>query len=560
MVGILGLTSFLVISLTVLPVIVLIVTSLRPQGSLWLESGGITFDNFIALVNQPGMGQLLVNTVVYVGGTIALASVFAIIWAWITERTDFKYKVTVRVLMIVTLSLPTLIQGFGWILLLNPSNGFINHLLRGWFNLSSRMGPINIYSIEMMVFVSGFLLTPTIYVMLSGIIRNLDYKLEFPATLAGVSNKTIFLKIIAPILLPGLLSVLIYTIMIMIQVFEIPLSIGLTGGIQVLSTRIYLLSTAELGSPNYNLAAAFGVILVIIAIALVLVYQKLTSKTERFTVIGGKNFSLASGRLGNKKYLTYGFGVFYFGLAFMPIFIMFWASLLPFYTLPSFDALSRVSLQNYLNLFESPMFIRSLSNTAIVVFFGAIITIIVSMLIAYVTVRPVNRWCRWVDVMAFMPIAIPNIVLGLAVLLLYVKTPVYGTIIAIMLAQVMVNMVFGSRIISAALIQVHPDIERAGELSGVGRLTIMLRLLVPILRTQVFNGWLLVFAHAMRDVGIPLIFMTSQTMMLSSALWLLWGYPDIPGAAALSMVLVAILAVVVTPLQIYMSRKDKESM
>src|SRR5690606_35309746 len=150
-------------------------------------------------------------------------------------------KVTVRVLMIVTLSLPSLIQGFGWILLLNPSNGYINHLLRAWFDLQSPTGPINIYSLGMMVTVSSFLLTPTVYVMLSGIIRNLDYKLEFPATLAGVRPMTVFLKIIGPILLPGLLSVLIYTVMIMIQVFEIPLSVGLTGGVQVLSTRIYLL-------------------------------------------------------------------------------------------------------------------------------------------------------------------------------------------------------------------------------------------------------------------------------------------------------------------------------
>src|SRR5690625_6592160 len=79
------------------------------------------------------------------------------------------------------------------------------------------------------------------------------------------------------------------------------------------------------------------------------------------------------------------------------------------------------------------------------------------------------------------------------------------------------------------MIQVHPDIERAAVISGVGKQWIMLRVLAPILRTQIINGWLLVFAHAMRDVGIPLIFLTSKTVMMSSALWLMWGYPDVPG-------------------------------
>src|SRR5690606_7815047 len=103
--------SFLVISLTVLPVVVLLITSLRPAGKLWLDAGGFTFDNFIALATQPDLVGLLSNTVVYVGGTIALSTLFATTWAWITERTDFRYKVTVRILMIVTLSLPSLIQG-----------------------------------------------------------------------------------------------------------------------------------------------------------------------------------------------------------------------------------------------------------------------------------------------------------------------------------------------------------------------------------------------------------------------------------------------------------------
>lgn len=559
MIAILGLTTFLVVSLTILPLLVLIVTSFRPTGVLWLEKGGFTVDNFINLVTQPSFITLVNNTVIYVGGTILLATIFATLWAWITERTNFKYKVSVRVMMIVTLSLPTLIQGFGWILLLNPSNGYINVLLRSWFGIEGLTGPIDIYSLELMIFVSSFLLTPTIYVMLSGIIKNLDYRLEFPANLAGVPFYKTLYKVLIPILLPGLLSVLIYTIMIMIQVFEIPLTIGLTGGIQVLSTRIYLLSTAELGEPNYNSAAAFGVLLTIVAVILVVIYQKLTSKSERFSIVGGKGFRFQAKELGRYKYVVYLYSIVFFFIAFMPVMILFWASLLPFYVVPSVESLSRLSFSNYANLFESSMFLRGLVNTAIVVIIGATLTMIVSALIAYLTVRTKSTLSRIVEILAFAPIAIPNIVLGLAVLLLYVRTPIYGTILAIMLAQILVNMAFGSRILAASMIQIHPELERAAEISGVSKLNVIFRIVLPLIRTQVFNGWLLVFAHAMRDVGIPLIFLTSNTVMLSSALWLMWGYPDIPGASALAILLVVVLAIVVTPLQIYMAKVDAKS-
>jgi iron(III) transport system permease protein len=556
MIAILSLASFLLVVLTALPVAVLLITSARPQGKMWLEPAGFTVDNFISLATQPGVVELLTNTGIYVFGTVAIATAFAAVWAWITERTDFRFKVSVRVMMLVTMSLPPLIQGFGWTLLLNPSNGYINHLLRRIFSLENPDGPINVYSIGMMVLVSSFLLAPTVYVMLSGVIKNLDYKLEFPAVLAGVSPITILTRIIAPVLLPGLLSVLIYTVMIMIQVFDIPLSIGLTGGIQVLSTRIYLLSTAELGAPNYNLAAAFGMVLVVAAIILVLIYQRLTKVSEKFSVVSGKNFRFVPTELGNRRYIVYAFAMLFFLIALAPVLILLWTSFLPFYALPSYEALQNVSLQNYADMFQSSVFSKSIVNTVIVVLVGATLTMAISMVVAYSTVRPTRFWSKVVDVLAFMPIAVPHIVLGLAVLLLYVRTPLYGTIGAIILAQVSVNMVFGTRTISSALIQVHRDLERAAEISGVGRRVIMTHVLTPIIRSQIFNGWLLVFAHAMRDLGVPLVFLTSQTVLLSSALWLTWGYPNVPGAAALSVILVMFLALVVTPLQVYISRLD----
>jgi iron(III) transport system permease protein len=557
MIAILSLSSFLLVALTALPIAVLLVTSVRPQGKMWLEPGGFTTDNLAALATQPGTADLLLNTGAYVFGTVAIATVFATVWAWITERTDFRFKVPVRVMMLITMSLPPLIQGFGWTLLLNPSNGYINHLLKAAFGMdSTTYGPINIYSLGMMIVVSSFLLTPTVYVMLSGVIKNLDYKLEFPAVIAGVSPLKIFTRIIAPVLLPGLLSVLIYTMMIMIQVFDIPLSIGLTGGIQVLSTRVYLLSTSELGAPNYNLAAAFGVLLVAVSVVLVLTYQRLTRMSEKFSVVSGKNFRFVPARLGERRYAVYLFAIGFFLIALAPVIILLWTSFLPFYALPSYEALQNASLQNYLEMFDSSVFRTSIVNTAIVVLVGATLTMAISMLVGYSTARPTGFWSKLVDVLSFMPIAIPHIVLGLAVLLLYVRTPLYGTIGAIILAQVSVNMVFGTRTISSALIQVHRDLERAAEISGVGRPTIMTHILAPIIRSQILNGWLLVFAHAMRDLGVPLVFLTSQTVLLSSALWLTWGYPNVPGAAALSVILVMFLALVVTPLQIYISRLD----
>ena len=544
----------LVLALTVFPIAVLFITSIRPRGQYGFDSSPFTFANYFDILQQREFLELVTNTSIYVVGTIIFGVALAGTWAWITERTDFRYKVTVRVLMLLTFALPSLVQGLGWTLLLNPNNGLINIWIRSLFGMEGGQGPFNIYTMTLMVFVSGLLLTPPVYVMLSGVIKHLDYKLEFPAVLAGVPPRIVFARVIIPILLPGLLSVLIYTVMLMIQVFDIPLSIGLTAGIQVFSTRIYMLSAADMGSPNYNLAAAWGVILVLVAVGLVTMYRRMTSLSERFAVISGKNYSLVRTKLGKRRFLAYAFGVVFFALALAPSLVLAWTSLLPFYDAPSAESWKLVSLKNYTDLFESSMFRRGLFNTTIMVLVGATLTMVLSFVISYTTFRPIGFIRKFIDTMAFLPIGIPQIVLGLAVLLLYVRTPLYGTIVVIILAQLSVNMVFAIRTLSAGLIQVDRNIERAAEISGVSRVNIMARIMAPIIKTQFFNAWLLVFAYAVRDIGIPLIFLTSETVVLGSALWLLWGYPNVPGAAALSVLLIFFLALVITPLQIYVSR------
>lgn len=549
----------LVLALTVFPILVLVLTSVRPRGEYGLDLGPITLDSYLALFQQSEVLQLVVNTFVYVTGTIVMGVLLAGFWAWLTERTDFRFKVLVRVLMLLTFALPSLVQGLGWTLLLNPNNGLVNLWLRGLFGLEVTVGPLNIYSMTSMIFVSGLLLTPPVYVMLAGVIRQLDYKLEFPAVLAGVPSRIMFLRIVLPLLLPGLLSVLIYTVMLMIQVFDIPLSIGLTAGIQVFSTRIYLLSSADMGQPNYNLAAAWGVILVFFAIALVSLYRRMTRLSERYAVISGKNYSLVRTPLGARRYAVYVFSFVFFCMALAPSLILAWTSLLPFYDAPSLEALKQVSLKNYFDLFDSSMFRRSLSNTTVLVIAGTTITMFFSFIVSYTTFRPTGRLQKLIDTMAFLPIGIPQIVLGLAVLLLYVRTPLYGTVLVIVLAQMSINMIFAIRTLSAGLLQVDRNIERAAEISGVSRANIMTRIMAPVIKTQFFNAWLLLFAYSVRDIGIPLIFLTSETVVLGSALWLLWGYPNVPGAAALSVILIVFLALFITPLQIYVSRISDRS-
>jgi iron(III) transport system permease protein len=77
---------------------------------------------------------------------------------------------------------------------------------------------------------------------------------------------------------------------------------------------------------------------------------------------------------------------------------------------------------------------------------------------------------------------------------------------------------------------------------------------LPLVRSQILNGWLWVAAHSARDLTAPLMLMTSGSMVAASVVWIKWDLPDLPGASAVSVLLVAGLLAVVVPIQILTSR------
>ncbi|MGO4840490.1 ABC transporter permease subunit, partial [Rhizobiaceae sp. 2RAB30] len=144
--------------------------------------------------------------------------------------------------MFTWMAVPPIILGFGWILLLNPGSGVLNGI---WAQIAGQPGPLTIYSMWALIFITGVSVTPTAFVMIGGLFRNMDSQLESAGYVHGGTRMSVTRRIIIPLLLPGLLSVAIYVFIAVVQTFELPLIVGLTARIPVLSTRIYLLSSPD---------------------------------------------------------------------------------------------------------------------------------------------------------------------------------------------------------------------------------------------------------------------------------------------------------------------------
>jgi iron(III) transport system permease protein len=514
------------------PLIVLFLTSLRPPTALPLDPG-ISLDNFSTIFSSPRMFRVLVNTAIYGGGALFLSLTLGAAIAFLVERTDIPFRSMIYTAMLVSLAVPTMLKAFGWVLLLSPGLGWINYLLRSGFGLEGPSGPLNIYTMPAMIFVTGIGLSNNAFLMLSPVFRQMNPEFEEAAQTAGSRRLTVLWKITLPLLLPGILSALIYFGMVLVQVMETALAIGVPGGIRVLSVHIYLLTKAEDGIPLYALAAAFGVVLLILALLLMTLYFYLTRQQDRFSVVTGKSFRPRQLKLGGWKYVALAFVFLVIASYALPILILVWASLVKIYQPPSLEALSQVSLQSYFRTLANPQVQQSAMNTLILTITAPTLSVLLAFFASWYSVK---RKMRWVEIFAMMPMGVPNVVLALALFLVYVMTPIHGSIWVLIIAHIIAHLPFTTRVLSAALLQQHKELEEAARVTGATTVRAVRTVTLPLLLPALLNGWLWAFSATLRDFTFAIFLMTGRNMVLPSAMWVLWNVPDVSGTAALGTV------------------------
>jgi iron(III) transport system permease protein len=393
--------ALLVAVLVAGPLLVLLRASVAPANSLPFDGWGMTLAHFAAIFTRADNLRLAGNTLLYALGSVGIGVALATAIAWTTERTDMPGRLAVRVLMFSWMAVPPLVMGFGWILLINPGNGALNALAKALLGTNAPL--FTIYSLWSLILITALAVVPTAFVMVSGLMRNMDPQLEHAATVHGARGSTVLRQITLPLVAPGVLSVVIFMFMAVVQAFDLPLIIGLTARIPVLSTRIYLLSSPDAGMPNYGLSSAFGVLLMAVAALLLGGYFRAVRVGERFRVVTGRGFRPRRIALKFWRWPVCAAVMGYFVLMLMPLAMLGWTSLFPSYRLPAPGAFADATLANYVRVLEQAPVQRALGNTLMLVLASASIVMALSSLIAWFSVRGRSRLARVVDVLSFAP-------------------------------------------------------------------------------------------------------------------------------------------------------------
>ena len=520
------------------------------------EGGALTLANFAAVYSNPGTYKVLANTLLFATGTVFVTLVFAVPLVWLLMRTDLPLKGTIYVLMTVGILIPVFLRTIAWILLLSPRIGLVNQWARQLFGLEQPL--LSLYNIPGMAFIQGVSFVPSAFFMLAAAYRTMDPALEEAAYTSGVSKLQTFLRINVPITLPAIAGVMVYLFMTAIAVFEVPAIIGFPARILVLSALIFTSTNPPTGLPNYGQAGAYGAIMLAAGLILAYFYTRLVRHGKKYTVITGRGYRPREIALGSWKWPALAFVFVYLAMeVFIPFLVLLWASLLPHLQLPSAESLAQMTFDNYTHIFDHVGALPFI-NTAILMFVVPTATMVLSVLVSWVVVRTNVSFRGALDTLAFVPHAIPGILLavGLAYLGLAYRNyfPVYGTILIIAIAHTINWIAYGTRTTNGVMIQVHRELEEAGKVSGASTPTVLGRIVLPLIAAGIFNSWIWISMLSYREVTMALALGTRKNLVISTVVWQFWGNGWVPQVAALGVILVAFAMLVVGGLKIGFSR------
>jgi iron(III) transport system permease protein len=539
--------GLLVLYLVLTPLVALVFSSVRATGDrLPFEATSFTLANYVAVLTTPTTYRLLLNTVWYATGSVALALLLAVAFSFLLERTDLPARRLFRTLLLSAMAVPGLVNSMAWILLANPSNGLLNRLIQPLTGTGG--SPLfDVYSIPWMIAITGVFLVPSMYVMIAGSFSRMDPALEDAAAMSGAGALQTLRYVTLPLLRPALLAAGMYYFILVTETFDIPAILGLSQGILMFSTMIYQATHPPGGAlPDFGLASGYAMLQLGASIGLITVYGRLVRNRAQFSVITGKAYRPRVIALGRLRYpVCVAAAAYFLATVVLPFLMLVWASLLPFYAPPSVAALGRVSGANYQKAVQFPALLDALQNTAVVGLVVGGATVLLATLVAWMSVRAIFPGSALPERLSFLVVATPSIVFGLALMFLYLAfpVPIYGTVAILIIALVTRFLPFATRVMSAALLQIHRELEEAARISGADFASVLRKIIIPLVSSSFLGAWLWVVIHAIRETTLMIMLFVTTNLTLGSLLWITWMHSgDIGLACAIAVPLVVVSA------------------
>jgi iron(III) transport system permease protein len=151
-----------------------------------------------------------------------------------------------------------------------------------------------------------------------------------------------------------------------------------------------------------------------------------------------------------------------------------------------------------------------------------------------------------------MPLVIPGLVLGLAVMVCYLTIGggIYGTIWIMLIAYVTRFMPYGMRYNATSMIQIHRELEESAATAGASWLMSFWRIMLPLLKPGLLAGWIYIVVVSIRELSSSILLYSPGTEVVSVVIWELWQNGQYVELSAFGVMMMAALFLFVMVAQV----------
>ena len=445
----------------------------------------MSLDSIKRVVSSPVFGDAVRHSLVsaLLGTIITVVLAFAL--AMCVERTGIPFKGVFSIIFVLPMLIPSISHGMGLVILLG-NNGIITKFL----NLSG-----NIYGLGGIIVGSVLYAFPVAYLMLSDVIHYEDGSAYEAARVLGIPKIRQFTAIMLPFLKKPLISVVFAIFTLIITDYGVPLMVG--GKYTTIATVMY---QEVIGQLDFGKGAAYGSILLLPAVIAFIV--DLTNKDR-----GNSGFVTRPCNISANKIVVTCALAFCVLVALFTLLPLGSFGLLAFATdYPSNLTFTLDNLQKAFNLKAGDYYL----NSVLIALFAAVAGVCVAFMTAYLSARMKSRLSRFLHLSSMTSAAIPGMVLGLSYVLVFNKTPIYGTIIVLVLVNMIHFIASPYLMIYSSLSKINENLEGVAHTMGIKRAYLIRDVLIPQCKYTLLEMFSYFFVNCMMTIS-AVSFLASTT-------------------------------------------------
>ncbi|HHX07755.1 MAG TPA: iron ABC transporter permease, partial [Erysipelothrix sp.] len=484
---------------------------------------------------DPSISKVMFYTPLMNTLKVSLASTFIAILlggavAWLITRSNIRFKSMISTLFVLPYIMPSWTLAMAWL------NFFRNSHIGGSPGLFTALTGIETanwfaYGAFPISVVLGLHYAPFAYILIGGILRNMDANLEEAATILKTSRLRILRKITLPIVMPAILSTFLLTFSSSMSAFAVPAFLGTPVRFQVLTTQMF----RTLNGLNPGYGYIMSIVLIVIGVVILMINQWVVGKRKSFTTVTGKSSQISLVDLKKLRTpISVFLGVFLLLIAIIPLIT---------FAVESFIlAPGDYSFSNFTTLFWTgagradigggePGILKNkyvylgLWNSLKLAGGSALIAGTLGVLTGYAVVKGKNsKLASFVNNLAFFPYLMPAMAFGAIYLSMFSKRnlfipSLYGTFALLVLVGSIKYLPFASRSGINAMLQLSDEIEEAAVIQGVSWSKRMRKIIFPIQKSSFLSGYLLPFISAMRELSLFILLITPANRILTTMLF-----------------------------------------